>query len=276
MNLKVRVIVYSSTWLLVIILPLLLTCCGKDNGQNFLYVSIQAEDRVAGYRIVPGTGSLEELESLTVEGSPACLTLHPSKDVMYVAQRSARTISSLGIDRETGALEWLKTIPAGNPVYLSTDKTGSFLLAAFNEPLPGIDDRMRAAIYRIGEEGELEEGAVQEISTGLKPHSITTDPSNRFLYIPCTNAEYIMQFRFDAATGKCTPLDPPVCETPPGAGPRHFAFHGEQNILYFVNETNGTVTGYRIDREDGTLSPSRRFPPSRTDSREATSALTST
>ena len=261
---------------LIALLPVL-SCCTGECDDHLLYLSLQGEDRVVWCRIDSGTGGLEGFDSLKVDGSPACLALPPSGNFIYVAQREKLTISALGVDRETGALQILNTILAGNPVYLSTDRTGRYLLAAFNEPLPGIEDRMRAAIYRIREDGLLVKGAVQEISTGLKPHSITTDPTNRFLYIPCTDAEYIMQFRFDEVTGLVSPLDPPVMEVQPGTGPRHFAFHGKLSIIYFVNRTNGTVTSYRIHRENGSLSPVPNFVPrSRQASRAATSARIST
>jgi 6-phosphogluconolactonase len=232
----------------------ILTSCGKESGNSYLYLSVQEEDRVAVYRIIPGSGGLEQQRSLPVEGSPACLTLHPSGNYMYVAQRSARTISSLRVDRKTGLLERHNTIPSHNPVYLATDRSGRFLLAAFNEKQPGLENQMKAAIYRIRSDGQLEPEVVQEILTGLKPHSITTDPSNRFLYIPCTDAEYIMQFRFDAETGTCEPLVPPVQETPTGTGPRHFEF-AEESMIYYINETHSTVTGYRIDPDRGILAP---------------------
>ena len=239
---------------LIALLPVL-SCCTGECDDHLLYLSLQGEDRVVWCRIDSGTGELEGLDSLKVDGSPACLALHPSGNFIYVAQREKRTISALGVDRETGALQILNTIPAGNPVYLSTDRTGRYLLAAFNEPLPGIEDRMRAAIYRIREDGLLVKGAVQEISTGLKPHSITTDPTNRFLYIPC------LPTRVSSCSSGLMrlPIGIPAGSSRDGGSagdrPRHFAFHGKLNIIYFVNETNGTVTSYRIHRENGSLSP---------------------
>ncbi len=256
MNKECRVIHKRIQYLPAFILAglVLLFSCEKQAAKSFLYLSLQEDDRVVIFQIHRESGRLEEQGSLQVEGSPACLTLHPNGRNMYVAQRSARTISSLQVDRETGMLKILNTIPSHNPVYLSTDRSGRFLLAAFNQKQPGLENQMKAAIYRIRDDGKLEPKVVQEILTGLKPHSITTDPSNRFLYLPCTDAEYIMQFKFDPNSGTVTPLKPSYQETPQGTGPRHFDFHGSMDVIYFVNETNGSVTGCRIG-EEGTLDP---------------------
>ena len=39
-----------------------------------------------------------------------------------------------------------------------------------------------------------------------------------------------------------------------GAGPRHIAFHPNQQFAYVINELNGTITSYRYDATAGLLS----------------------
>ena len=47
---------------------------------------------------------------------------------------------------------------------------------------------------------------------------------------------------------------PPTVAAETGAGPRHIAFHPNQQYAYVINELNGTTTSYRFDNTTGLLS----------------------
>ena len=64
----------------------------------------------------------------------------------------------------------------------------------------------------------------------------------------------IFQFKFDEHTGRLTPNSPARVEPDALLGPRHFCFHPVLDILYFSNEQDCSVTGYRLDTATGTLS----------------------
>src|SRR5690606_24838506 len=63
----------------------------------------------------------------------------------------------------------------------------------------------------------------------------------------------LLVYRFDVATGKLTPNDPPAASVAPGAGPRHFAFHPNGKLAYVINELNSTVTAFEYDGKAGRL-----------------------
>ena len=71
--------------------------------------------------------------------------------------------------------------------------------------------------------------------------------------MPVLGADHIMQFRFDAASGKLTPSDPPFVDTKAGAGPRHFTIHPNGKWGYLLTETTATIGAYAIDKDKGTL-----------------------
>ncbi len=64
----------------------------------------------------------------------------------------------------------------------------------------------------------------------------------------------IMQFRFDADTGRLTANSPFRVEPAERLGPRHYCFHPTLDLVYFSNEQGCSVTGYRLDPASGTLS----------------------
>jgi 6-phosphogluconolactonase len=107
------------------------------------------------------------------------------------------------------------------------------------------------------------------LATAPGAHAIATDPSNRFAFVPHIarlndnvleppkenpGPNMILQFRFDAQTGRLTPNSPFRVEPAERLGPRHYCFHPTQDLVYFSNEQGCSVTGYRLDRASGTLS----------------------
>ena len=63
----------------------------------------------------------------------------------------------------------------------------------------------------------------------------------------------IMQFRFDAQSGRLSPNTPLRVEPAGLLGPRHYTFHPSLDLVYFSNEQGCSVTAYRLDRAAGTL-----------------------
>jgi 6-phosphogluconolactonase len=215
---------------------------------DVVYVSLDAEQSIAIYAIDPAQGDLCFLKKVTVSGQPGSLAVDPSHKYLYAAIRSTTSISSFRIDPRNGDLTLINTIrAAGNPVYVGTDKTGRFLLTAYFAD-------SKAAIYAIRANGGLQDSAVQVLATEQNAHAIQTDPSNRFLFIPCRTGETIHQFKFNSVNGTLTPNVPDRTQTPPKTGPRHLAFHPSLDLVYFANEFGSSVTAYRFNKADGNLS----------------------
>ena len=215
---------------------------------DFVYVSLDAEQSIAIYRIDSAQGDLGFIKKITVSGDPGSLAIDPSHKYLYAAIRSTNSISSFRINVRNGDLTLINTIlAAGNPVYVGTDKTGRFLLTAYFAD-------SKAAIYSIRQDGGVQDSAVQVLATEKNAHAIQTDPSNQFLFIPCRTGETILQFTFDAGNGTVTPNVRDRTLTPPKTGPRHLTFHPALNVVYVANEFGSSVTAYHFDQADGTLS----------------------
>lgn len=219
----------------------------ETKSQNYVYVSLRDDDAILVYKMDANTGELTLVEKKVVIGAPGTFTFSPDKNFLYTSQRTEKKLSVYKIDKNTGRLNYLNTIDAVDiPVYAATDKTGKYLLTSYYAA-------GKAAIYSIENDGKLKEGALQIIEQYQTPHSIQTDATNKILFIPDTRGNVIYQFLFDQNSGKLTTNNPPEVKIENREGPRHFTFHGEKNIVYFVNESNNTVTAYHIDKEKGTL-----------------------
>ena len=218
--------------------------------QTHVYFSIAGENRIAIYTLDISSGGIKFQENISVSGSPGPLALSPCGDYLYAGLRSSREISSFRIDEDTKHLSHLRTIQLdADTCYISTDKTGNFLLSAYY-------GAGKVTVHTIGDDKTVQGELLQTVETDIHAHCIETDASNRFAFVPHTvprNAIY--QFHFNEDTGTLT--QNPVGNLNPGApiGPRHFCFHPGKPILYFSNEQGSSVSAYTLREGDapGTL-----------------------
>ena len=223
----------------------------------YMYVSIQEEDRIAIFTMTPKTGKLKHRGDMELKGRPAPMAMDPDRNYLFAGRRKADEygLSSFKIDRKRGGLTPIGSIPLkGDPVHISPDKTGKFLLSAYYY-------QKTAAVHSIGEDGALADPPVVWRETGIGAHYIQTDPANRFAYVPhiaegsMSGANAIFQFRFDAETGSLTPLSPSRTNPREPEGPRHICFHPGKDIVYSSNEQGNSVTVYTFDSDKGNLYP---------------------
>ena len=217
---------------------------------TYLYAAIAGEDRIAIYALDPETGLLSFQRDVHLSGSPGPLTADPQRRFLYAGLRTNFQISCFRIDPRTGDLAPIASVPLdADPCYLTTDRRGRFLLSSYY--FSG-----KVAVHRIGADGAILAPPVESRSTADHAHSIQTDPTNRFAFVPHTvEPNAILQFHFDEETGQLEPNAVPKVIPETKAGPRHFCFHPNKPVLYFVNEQGCSVTAHRLDPETGTLSP---------------------
>ena len=227
-----------------------------------MYVALQDDDRILIMDMDEETGGLQPKGEAPIVGGPSALALSPNRDNLYVGHRNTNELSSFSVDRASGALTLLGTIPLeASPTYLSPDRQGRFLLSSHYQGA-------RVGVHAIGADGAVSLPPVEWITTENGAHSILVDRSNRYAFVPhiARIADNVMQppgdnlgpnaiyqFKFDAATGKLTPNSPAVIKMTEFLGPRHYCFHPTKDIVYFSDEQGCSVTGYAMDSDTGTL-----------------------
>jgi len=215
---------------------------------TFIYVSDAEDATIDAYVMDTKTGALTSIGRVEAGKTVMPMAVAPNKKFLYAVVRSQpMRVLTYAIDSKTGALTQKATAPLPDSMpYVSTDRSGRFLLTASY----GGD---KVAVSPIGADGLVTAEAIQVLATGRNAHSILADRTNRFVYSANLGANQVLQFAFDAKTGKLTPLDPPAIKPEPGHGPRHLAFSRDNRFLYVLNELSGHVTQYAIDNRKGTL-----------------------
>jgi len=215
----------------------------------YAYISLENDDKILIFTMDAGTGKLTQKEAVAVPGRPAALAISPDRRFLYVGLRGALDIASFSIDQANGGVTQIGSAPLqGEPVAMATDRTGRFILSAYYY-------QRTAAVHRI-ENGAAVNPAVEWLMTASGAHSIQTDPSNKFAFVPHIanrGPNQIYQFRFDENTGHLTPNSPALLEPTEYLGPRHFCFHPSMDTVYFSDEQGCSVTAYRLDTGAGTL-----------------------
>jgi 6-phosphogluconolactonase len=127
-----------------------------------------------------------------------------------------------------------------------TDRTGRFLLSASY-------GGNKVTVNPIDPQG-IVQPVTQVVATEPNAHAILPDPANRFVLATSLGGDVVHQLRFDASTGTLSPSSPPVQHVKQKAGPRHFVFHPNGQLVYLLGELDGSITVFDYDATTGQLS----------------------
>jgi 6-phosphogluconolactonase len=220
---------------------------------TYLYVSHADSGDIHTLAMDP-QGEMTLVQQLTLGGNLMPMALGLDGHRLYVARRSdPLAVITLSVDPATGHLAKLgETALPASMAYISLDRSPRFLFAA---SYPG----HCLTVSPIDANGLP--GAVQQtIPTKPHAHAILPSPSNRHVLATSLGGGQVLQFHFDANTGRLTPNAVPFWAAQPGAGPRHLRFHPNGHWVYLLNELDATLDVLAFDETSGTLSALQNIP----------------
>jgi 6-phosphogluconolactonase len=236
-------------------------------GKFWVFVGTYTDGKSKGiYRLEmdSATGKLSEAELAAETPSPSFLAIRPGNHFLYaVAEAGERgkpagAVAAFALDPKSGQLTALNRDSSGGagPCHLVVDHKGKHVLAA-NYGGGSV------CVLPIGEDGKLGPATAFHQHKGSSvnkdrqeaphAHSVNLDAANRFAFVADLGLDKVLVYRYDADKGTLEPNDPPAADLPPGAGPRHFAFHPDGKHAYAINELAQTITAFRYDPERGVL-----------------------
>lgn len=265
-------IAWCFSILLALLLPGLVTL-GSGRAPKtayLLYVGTYTKGESKGiyaYRYDAASAQLESLGLAATTANPSFLAADPAGMRLYAVNevgdyqaKSSGAVTAFAIDHATGKLSQLNQVASGgaDPCYIALDKTGHYALVANYTGgsvavFPVLKDgRLGAASAFVQHKGK---SVNPERQAGPHAHWIETSADNHFAIAADLGLDELLVYRFDANSGSLAPNDPPFASVPPGAGPRHLAFHPSGKFAYAVDELNSTVTGFSYDSAQGSLHP---------------------
>jgi 6-phosphogluconolactonase len=221
------------------------------NAATFIYAGSSDSQDVTVLRLEMN-GDLTPIATTAVPG-PAKpggslpMTVSPDKKRLIVGLRNEPySAVTFAIDKKTGKLTLVGPGPlADSMAYISTDRTGKFLLSASY-------GGNKVTVNPFGTDGVVQ-AATQTIATQPNAHCIITDPSNRYVLHTSLGGDVVYQQKFDAKTGKLTPNDPPTVSVKAKAGARHLTFSPNKKFVYLLSELDGSIYVFPWDAKTGTL-----------------------
>ena len=217
---------------------------------SYLYVPLIDEQKFLIFGMDEDSGRLRLKRQIRLSARPYQLCADPRQRYLYQQLRSESYsgVASFRIDPASGDVTQIGEVELeADACYVVTDRGGRFLLAAYL--IAGM-----VTVHPIGSDGAVRGPACDQRITEIYAHSILTDPSNRFAFVPhVTPTDTIHQFRFDPTSGSLRPGRVPRIATTPGRGPRHLAFHPSGRVVYANEEQSSSVGVYRLDPSSGNL-----------------------
>lgn len=145
--------------------------------------------------------------------------------------------------------------------HVSLDREGRHLFATNYGGMPAGEGPDRAVvIYALRENGGLDapgtgiglsgcgpNPARQERS---HPHCSQPSPDGRFLAVADLGLDAVVSYAY-GPQGRCSTAPVATLKLPPGAGPRHLAFHPDGGRAVVICELDSTVTSLRFDIDTG-------------------------
>lgn len=228
------------------------------------YTASGKSDGIYLYSMDALTGALTRTNSFK-SVNPSFLTIDRSRRYLYAvnevgeyAGKPGGGVSAFAIDRATGNLRLLneQATQGADPCHLTIDRRGKTLLVAnyTGGSITTLPLRSDGTLGLANDVKQHEGSSIKEQQKGPHAHCIILDAAERYALAADLGIDKVMIYRFDPATGKLTHGKQPWAELQQGAGPRHLTLHPTGRYLYVINELDSTMTAFKYNASNGTLS----------------------
>jgi 6-phosphogluconolactonase (cycloisomerase 2 family) len=245
--------------ILLIILAMAAAGCGGSSSSStapiaFLFAIGPGANNIQGFG-ASSTGALFGLPvpPFATSPIPVAITLHPSKNFIYVANSTSNVVSGFSLNHTSGALTPVGTAiapsPVGtNPVALGANASGQFLFV-LNQGSTNI-----SAFSIDANRGLLAEISGSPFSLPSTPQTMVISPTAGFLYVASSTASTASIFTFAIGSdGKLTSsgsLSLTGAKTPSIAG---MAIDPKGQLFYATDSSNNTIRAFNV-QSSGALS----------------------
>lgn len=207
-----------------------------------------------------------KLSQPTLAGSihnPSALTISPNGKYLFSTGKIPNVDGKLLVDivhsfaiQSDFSLEALsaQSSEGRGPCHVSIHPNGSSLFVA-NYSGGSV------ASYNVSPEGKLSRAVstIKHDGSSIHPkrqskayaHSIYPSPDGKFVYAADLGTDEVIQYSLNQQTSEMKHVA--AFKVPPGSGPRHMVFNNDGSILFVLNELTLTITQFKRNLDDGSL-----------------------
>jgi 6-phosphogluconolactonase len=185
------------------------------------------------------------------------MRLYAVNEVTEYLGKPSGGVSAFAIDTPTLNLRLLneQATQGADPCHLTLDRKGKTLLVAnyTGGSITALPVRSDGTLGMATEVKQHEGSSIKEQQKGPHAHCIILDAAERYALAADLGIDKVMIYQLDPRTGKLTPGKQPSADLQQGAGPRHLKFHPNGKYLYVINELDSTMTAFKYNGLQGTL-----------------------
>lgn len=216
------------------------------------------------------TGELSRVNSVSGVKNPSFIALNHQKDKLYVVSEGQSSAlytyeiitpqSTPQLTQHQPELSLKSRLPMDgqDACHLTLSEAGILYVVHYSSAhiySYALDEKGQPhqLLTQIQHQGGSQ--AVPERQGDAHAHQIILDPAQQYAYVSDLGMDVIVQYSVYA--GLLTEVE--RVTLPPGAGPRHLAFHPKLPYAYGINELNNTITVYDFNSNTGALTIKQHF-----------------
>lgn len=229
----------------------------KDNNLQKFYVGTYTKEGAEGIyycSLNTTTGEIRLERTFKAVDNPSFVALSPNKKYLYSVSEIAKMpsgkvggVSSYKVD-EKGNLHFLnkQSSNGDNPCHVSVSPDGKYVVVS-NYTSGSV------SLYPVNEDGSLGEtgtviqnegsGPNKSRQEGPHAHSSKFSPFSDEVFNADLGTDHLNIFHLIG--GQLKQTGQKFVKLEPGAGPRHFEFHPNGEVIYVISELNSTISVLR-------------------------------
>lgn len=253
-------------------LPVILSACGSseknDPASSIKFYASSSDGKVEHSiylcELDPQTESIAVLDSFAGAVGPSYMAVSPDRNTLYTVdnrsvdpENKSQSVNAFSIKQEDLGLKYLnnQSSEGRGPCHVYASDEHLFVANYSSGHATSIalsaNGELALPIAAVSAEGS---GPNERRQKGPHAHQVMLDPSGSFLLVPDLGTDKVMNYLLDSESGALTPNPAQAwLELPPGAGPRHLAFHPSGKFVYVLSEMNSMLTACSFNEKSGVL-----------------------
>lgn len=193
---------------------------------------------------LPQSGDMNIIQIMEIEGQVQPLNIIKNKNLLYAGVRPNNKIITYDINNDGFLKKKYESIIPGKPNYISFNYTKEFLFCSSYHS-------NCISVSPLNQYG-IPQNPIQIIYNIQGCHAAKINYKYNILFVMSLKEDSIYLY-YLTNFGILKNTEQKVLNLKKNSGPRHIVFHPNQDIVYTINELNGTIDVWKIDKKNNII-----------------------